>query len=100
MPEDDIIIKEYREAFRKYAKGGVVDLDSRLKHKFNFQITRLEDMVRELQGVIPPMRTSQFFVRLVRSGAGKKTIGLFPFPFHKNTLLIKLIGEICEIKSA
>ena len=88
MNEDEIIIKDYREVFRKYAKDGVIDLDSRLKHKFNFQVHRLESYVREMQGLIPPNRQSQFYIILVKKGAGEKTIGHFSFPLHKNMLMV------------
>jgi hypothetical protein len=45
--EDESIINAYREAFRRYAKDGVIDMDYRLKHRFNFQIHRLEDFLRK-----------------------------------------------------
>jgi AraC family transcriptional regulator, transcriptional activator of pobA len=88
MTEDALIIKEYREAFRKYAKDGIIDLDDRLKHKFNFQIHHLEDYIRELQGIVPPNRQSQIFIGLIIEGAGEKTIGHFTFPIHGNLLFI------------
>jgi AraC-like DNA-binding protein len=88
MTEDALIIKEYREAFRKYAKDGIIDLDDRLKYKFNFQIHHLEDYVRELEGIVPPNRQSQIFICLVTDGTGEKTIGHFTFPIHKNLLFI------------
>ena len=88
MTEDALIIKEYREAFRKYAKDGIIDLDDRLKHKFNFQLHRLKDYVNGVQGIIPPNRQSQIFIVLVTDGTGEKTIGHFTFPIHKNLLFI------------
>jgi AraC-like DNA-binding protein len=88
MTEDALIIKEYREAFRKYAKDGIIDMDNRLRLKFNFQIHHLEDYVRELQGIIPPNRQSQIFIGLVTDGTGEKTIGHFTFPIHKDLLFI------------
>lgn len=88
MTEDALIIEEYREAFRKYAKDGIIDMDNRLRHKFNFQIHRLEDYVRELQGIVPPSRQSQIFIALIMKGEGEKTIGHFTFPIHKNLLFI------------
>ena len=88
MDKDAIIIQEYREAFRKYAKDGIIDMDDRLKHKFSFQIHRLEDFIGAVEGVIPPIRQSQFFVVLVKNGSGEKTIGFFTFPIQKNTLFV------------
>jgi hypothetical protein len=39
--DNTIIIKEYRDAFRKYANQGIIDIDDYLKHRFSFQIHRL-----------------------------------------------------------
>ncbi len=88
MDEDAIIIQEYREAFRKYAKDGIIDMDNRLKHKFSFQIHRLEDFIDAVEGVIPPIRQSQFFIVLIKKGTGEKTIGYFTFPIQKNTVFV------------
>ncbi|HSZ35440.1 MAG TPA: AraC family transcriptional regulator [Puia sp.] len=87
MHDDDIIIAAYKEAFGKYAKDGVIDMDNRLKHRFDFQILRLEKVVRELGGVVPPTRYSQYFVTLIKAADGQKTIGNYTFPLQKNTLL-------------
>jgi AraC family transcriptional regulator, transcriptional activator of pobA len=88
MTDDLTIIKEYKEAFRKYAKDGIIDMDHRLKHKFDYQIHRLEKVVKELRGEVPPNRQSQYFITLVRTGSGRKSIGHFEFPIRKNTLMV------------
>jgi len=88
MTDDLTIIKEYKEAFRKYAKDGIIDMDHRLKHKFDYQIHRLEKVVKELKGEVPPIRQSQYFITLVRTGSGRKSIGHFDFPIKKNTLMV------------
>ena len=87
MHDDDIIIASYKEAFSKYAKDGVIDMDNRLKHTFDFQILRLEKVVGELGGIVPPTRYSMYFVTLIKNGDGQKTIGQYSFPIQKNTLL-------------
>lgn len=88
MNEDAIILKEYREAFRKYAKNGIIDMDRRLPYKFNLQIHRLEDAILEWEGVVPPMRQSQPFIILVRKGTGEKTVGQFTFAIRGPMLII------------
>ncbi|HEX9512395.1 MAG TPA: helix-turn-helix domain-containing protein [Puia sp.] len=88
MTDDLTIIREYKEAFRKYAKEGIIDLDNRLKYKFDFQIHRLEEVVKELKGKVPPNRQSQYFITLVRNGSGQKSIGHYDFPIKKNTLMV------------
>ena len=82
------IIKEYRDAFRKYADHGIIDMDEYLEHSFSFQIHRLEKVIKAWKGVIPAYRQSQFFITLIKKGNGLKTIGHFSFPIEKNTLLI------------
>src|SRR5258705_1803762 len=86
MNDDEIILREFKEAFRKYSKDGVIDLDNRLKHKFVFSVHRLEHIVNEFDGVIPPNRQSRYIVCLVKKGAGQKSIGHFSFSIGKNTL--------------
>ena len=86
MNDDDIIIASYKEAFSKYASDGVIDMDNRLKYKFDFQIHRLGKIVSELNGIVPPTRFSQYFVTLVKAGEGLKTIGHYSFGLEKNTL--------------
>ena len=88
MNEDALILKEYREAFRKYAKNGVIDMDSHLKHKFNLQVHTLQEAVMLWGGEVPLMRQSQFFILLVKKAEGEKTVGQFTFPFHKHMLVI------------
>jgi AraC family transcriptional activator of pobA len=88
MTDDQAILREYKEAFRKYAKDGIIDLDNRLKYKFDFQIHRLEGVVKELKGNVPPIRQSQYFITLIRRGSGQKCIGHFNFPIQNNTLLV------------
>jgi AraC family transcriptional activator of pobA len=84
--ENAIIIKEYREAFRKYANHGIIDMDAYLKHPFSFRILRLEEIVSAWDGIVPAHRQSQFLIVLIRKGTGEKTIGHYSFPIQKNTL--------------
>ena len=86
--ENAVIIKEYRDAFRKYANNSIIDMDDYLKHTFSFQIHRLEKLVEAWDGIIPAYRQSQFFILMIKEGAGEKTIGHFRFPIQKNTLLV------------
>jgi len=87
MNEDDIILKEYKAAFRKYSRDGILDLDDLLKYKFKFQIHRLENVISELEGVVPPSRLSQYYITLIKKGSGQKSIGHFNFTIGNNTLL-------------
>lgn len=86
--ENAIIINEYHDAFHKYANKGIIDMDVYLKHTFNFQIHRLEEVVSAWGGIIPAFRQSQFFITLIKKGKGVQTIGHFSFPIQKNTLYV------------
>jgi AraC family transcriptional regulator, transcriptional activator of pobA len=86
--ESAVIIKEYRNAFRKYANDGIIDMDARLKHTFSLQIHRLEELVAAWEGIVPAYRQSQFSIALIKKGTGGKTIGHLSFPIKKNTLVV------------
>ncbi len=85
---EEAIIKDYRETFRKYAKDGIIDMDRRLQHKFSFQVHRLETIIREFEGIVPLNRFSHFYITFVKKGCGEKIIGHFTFPIKPNTLFI------------
>ena len=83
------IIKEYRNAFRKYANEGIIDMDAHLRNRFGFRIHRFSEFLAALGGgVIPAYRQSHFLVALIKKGGGDKTIGHLSFPVKKNTLFI------------
>jgi AraC family transcriptional regulator, transcriptional activator of pobA len=88
MDQDARIIRDYREAFGKYARNGIIDLDNKLKSSFSFQIHRLDAIVKGLNGIVPPSRQSQYFINLIKKGSGEKSIGHFTFPICKNLLMV------------
>jgi AraC family transcriptional activator of pobA len=88
MDQDALIIREYREAFEKYARKGIIDLDNKLKSSFSFQIHRLDAIVKGLNGIVPPSRQSQYFINLIKKGSGEKSIGHFTFPIRKDLLMV------------
>ena len=88
MTPDAVILEEYREVFRRYAADGIIDLDKRLKRKFNFRIYLLEEFLSGLGGVLPLTRLSQHYMTLITEGKGEKTIGPFRFPLKKNIFFV------------
>jgi AraC family transcriptional regulator, transcriptional activator of pobA len=88
MDQDALIIRDYREAFEKYARNGIIDLDNKLKSSFSFQIHRLDAIVKGLNGIVPPSRQSQYFITLIKKGTGEKSVGHFTFPIGKNLLMV------------
>ena len=86
--EDLAVINAYKEAFQRYSKDGIIDLDNRLKYKFTFHIYTLQTVVDTLKGVVPPHRHSQYLMTFVKKGSGQKSIGHFTFPIKNNMLMI------------
>ncbi len=86
MEDDDLILKEFKKAFKKYSKDGVIDLDGRLTHKFTFSIHRLEHIVKAFESFVPPNRNPRYVVGLIKRGSGRESIGQFSFPIVENTL--------------
>ena len=86
--DDSEILNKYKEVFERWAKDGVIDMDKRLKHKFSYQIHRLENVIPHLNGVVPPNRQSMYYITLFKKGAAWKSVGMFNFPITNNTLLL------------
>lgn len=88
MTEDARILDEYRIAFRRLAKSGIIDMDRHLRHHFNFQIHRLQEWVSNFDGGIPLIRQSQYFLNFVTKGSGEKIIGAACLPIRRNVLFM------------
>ena len=76
------------EVFQRFAKDGIIDMDKRLKHKFSYQIHRLENIIQKLNGVVPPNRQSVYYITFFKKGTGRKSVGMFNFPISNNLLLL------------
>jgi AraC family transcriptional regulator, transcriptional activator of pobA len=81
-------IERCKTAYIRYLKGTVIDLDKGASVKSTYQIHRLETLVREFNGFIPPNRRSEFIISFLKKGSGKRTIGCSDFPLKKNTISI------------
>jgi AraC family transcriptional regulator, transcriptional activator of pobA len=88
MPDDQYRISEFKKALRRNAVEGVVDLDKNYLHKFNVQIHRFEDVLRNSKRNEPPNRWSYHRIGLVREGEGDVKTGIFSFKATKNTLVV------------
>ncbi len=88
MPDDQYRISEFKKVLRRYAGEGVVDLDKNYLHKFNVQIHRFEDVLRNSKRNEPPNRWSYHRIGLVREGGGDVKTGIFSFKAKKNTLVV------------
>ena len=88
MPEDQIRISEFKKALRKYASEGVVDLDKNYNYKFDFQIHRYEDILRNSRMASPPHRWSYYRICLLTRGEGDMVSGIYKFKVRKKTFLV------------
>jgi AraC-like DNA-binding protein len=85
---DTEILEKYKEVFQRFTKDGIIDLDKRLKHKFNFQIYRLETVIQKINGVVPPNRQSSYYITFFKKASAEKSVGLYNFPIVNNTLVV------------
>jgi AraC family transcriptional activator of pobA len=88
MVEDHIRISEFKKALRQYAGDGVVDLDKNYKYKFDFQIHRYEDVLRNSRMASPPHRWSYYRVCFLTQGSGDMVTGIYKFNATKNVFFV------------
>ncbi len=88
MTDDWLIVKKYNEAFLKFRREEIIDLDKKQLPKLHFTVYRLEDRLKELNGVVPTNRESNYYIAFIKRGVGIKTIGFTRFPIVDNTLMI------------
>jgi len=85
---DDLVLQKYKQIYSRYLKDGIIDIDKRMKHKFDYQIYTLEEAIPQVNHVVPPSRQTPYWIVLVKKGTGDKYIGSYSFPVKKNTLYI------------
>jgi AraC family transcriptional activator of pobA len=88
MTDDQIRISEFKKALRRYAGEGVIDLDKNYKHKFNFQIHRYADLLRNSRMNAPPNRWSYHRICFIEHGGAEIISGIYKFTARKNTLFV------------
>ena len=88
MPDDKILLSEIQKAIRIYSQTQVVDLDDKFKHKFDFYITRFEEVLKNTNRSIPPNRWSYYRIGLIKQGSGEFITGIYKFKATKNTLVV------------
>ena len=89
LPEDEFALREFQRAIRTNAREGIVDLDSKYTHKFDFQIQRIEDVfANDTKRLIPPNRWSYYRIVLLKQGETHFLTGIYKFKATKNTLVV------------
>jgi len=88
MSEDEIRISAFKKALRQYTSEGVVDLDKNYNHKFDFQIHRYEDVLRNSRMAAPPHRWSYYRICFLKQGEGDVVTGIYKFKARENTFFV------------
>jgi AraC family transcriptional activator of pobA len=88
MHDDEYRISEFKKAIRQYSEEGVVDLDKNYQFKFNFQIHRYEDVLRNSRMSAPPNRWSFHRLCFLKQGEGEMVSGIYKFKARKNTFFV------------
>ena len=88
MPDDNLILSEIRKAIRKFANADVVDMDDYFNHKFEFQVFRFEEVLRNTSRSIPPNKWSYHRIGLIKKGSGELITGIYKYTAVKNTLVV------------
>lgn len=88
MNDDEYRISEFKKALRQYSEEGVVDLDKNYPFKFNFQIHRYEDVLRNSRMSAPPNRWSFHRLCFLKQGEGDMISGIYKFKAIKNTFFV------------
>lgn len=88
MPDDKFILSEFQKAIRLNAGTQVIDLDDKFKYKFDFQVQRLEDVLKNTKRSIPPNKWSYHRIALFTRGSADFITGIHKFHAHKNTLIV------------
>ena len=88
MPGENLILSEIKKAIRKFANADIVDLDDHFKHKFECEVFRFEDLLRDTSRNIPPNKWSYYRIGLIKKGSGEFLTGIHKFKAVKNTLVV------------
>ncbi len=88
MIDDELLLSEFKKAIHKNSTTHVVDLDNKFNIQFDFEIQRLEDVLKFTGPAIPPNRWSYFRILLVKRGSGDFITGIYKFRAPKNTLIV------------
>jgi AraC family transcriptional regulator, transcriptional activator of pobA len=88
MVDDEVRISEFKKVLRQNASEGVVDLDKNYRFKFDFQIHRLEDILRNSRMAAPPNRWSYHRLCFLTQGSAEILTGIHAFRARRNTFYI------------
>lgn len=82
------LISLYGATLRNNASKKVVDIGRYIEIDFDFQIHRIEHLVKEFNGFMPPNRIAHYVIALIKDGSGFKSIGHHDFKVHPKMAMI------------
>lgn len=85
------LIKHYAKALNNKYESIPIDLSQKVKINFNFQIHKINDLVREFNGNMPPNKFPHHVLAIISKGKGQKQISSIKFNIEKN--MIFYIGK-------
>jgi AraC family transcriptional regulator, transcriptional activator of pobA len=88
MPEDEFFLSEFKKLLGRKAEENIIDFDSSFIHKFDLQVHRFEDVLRDTNRTVPPNRWSYHRIGLIKKGSGEFITGICKFKAIKNTLVV------------
>jgi AraC family transcriptional activator of pobA len=88
MPDDEFLLSEFKRIIRRKAEENIIDFDNSFIHKFELQVHRFEDVLKDTSRIIPPNRWSYHRIGLLKKGSGEFTTGIHKFKAIKNTLIV------------
>ncbi|MES1219175.1 MAG: helix-turn-helix domain-containing protein [Bacteroidota bacterium] len=88
LPEDKLLLNEFKKVIRKHVKKAVLNLDDLFPHKFDLQIQRVENVIQTVGNAIPTNKWSYYRICLLTNGSVEFITGMHKFNAEKNTLII------------
>lgn len=88
MTDNNHIISNIGKAFRNNHDNKIIDLDDKIGLSFTYQIHRIEQLVEEFKEYMPPNRMSHYYMALLTSGKGEKSIGQYTFTVQPNMAMV------------
>ena len=88
MPDDEFLLSEFKKLLGRKADENIIDFDNSFVHKFDLQVHRFEDVLRDTNKIIPPNRWSYHRIGLIKKGSGEFITGIYKFKAIKNTLIV------------
>lgn len=85
------LIRNYGKVLKDKTQSTPIDLSKKININFSFQIHKINDLINEFNGNMPPNKFPQHVLAIIKKGSGTKQIG--PIKFNINENMIFFIGK-------